>query len=306
MASKIQFKLGGIALDKFEVPEKFDIGHELAMAEHKLITESGKPVIKVHTMGAFPLPTQWEGMLYYSTALRRAAELDRLMTSQQVIPWVYGPLQYNVIIKSFKATPTGSQFEVKYAIELVVLESLNGTTYGVDNTVPYDVGTQTFYANAQQAVTSLKTLDPALPASLTDATAGVDSVIAANWPLSAQPFAVVYKITQAVEAAINELQAYVSPLESTAVLAADLAKLSASLAALQGFGLMNQNLLQLLGQGPYTQTVNSFVGNLFDLAGQYYPNADPTDAAPLIATANGLLDFFVTEPMDIQLPPMFN
>lgn len=305
MVNSFPFVIGNVVLTKFEVPEKFDIGHELMTAEHKLITEIGKPVVKVHTQGAFPLPTVWQGLLVNNGALRRAATLDALCTAQQPVDWVYGPLKYRVIIKRFKATPH-HQYEVEYEIEVIVLESLNGAVYSADAVVPFDIGTQQFYGAAQASYQAMLAADPSLSQALSASVTNVDSLLTQFFPLSVQPIANILLILTGLDGAIFQISSYVKPLLATAILEADLAKLNASLAALNNYTLLRANLAQLAGSGPYMQSVRSFIGNLFDLASRYYPNMDPTDVAPNIASANGLLDFFVLTPTDIQLPPVFS
>jgi hypothetical protein len=306
MAQRLTFSLGNIVLTKFEVPEKFDIGHELMMAEHKLISESGAPVVKVHTQGAFPLPTTWNATLFGANALSRAEQLDRLCTAQQEVLWVYGPLQYNCIIKRFKATPAGGQFELQYEIELVVLENRNGAVYAQDYIVPFDVGVQQFYSNGQAAIQAAAAADAEFPLVCIDAATQVDTLLSEFFPLNVQPLVNLLTVLGSLDTLLSELDSYVNPLMSTAVLEADMAKLNASLQALGNYGLMRQNLAQLAGAGPYVRTIPQYMGNLFDLASIYYPEVDPTDVAPSIATANNLEDFFINTPTDIHLPPVFS
>jgi hypothetical protein len=121
-----------------------------------------------------------------------------------------------------------------------------------------------------------------------------------------QPLVNLLTVLGSLDTLLSELDSYVNPLMSTAVLEADMAKLNASLQALGNYGLMRQNLAQLAGAGPYVRTIPQYMGNLFDLASIYYPEVDPTDVAPSIATANNLEDFFINTPTDIHLPPVFS
>lgn len=317
-AIRWQFKLDAVSLDRHEVPDKFDLGHEVALATHKYIDEIGTPIIKVHTMGAFPLPTTWNGMLYENnvtangkpqTALQRAEDLDRLCRKQLPITWLYGPLQYLVVIKKFRFTPH-YQHEMEYEIELVVIKAQNGGTTAAPTSMPFDTQTQQNYAQAQTAVSTLKTLPVGtslpLPSTLTDATDAVDAALAAATPLKNQTVATILSLINTVSVAIQELTDFVGPLEDTAVLEVDLERLNQSLIALQGFGLLNRNLEQLVGVSESNQVIQGFVGSLFDIASQYYPNADIADAANAVAQANSLVDLFVDVPQDLQLPALFS
>lgn len=317
-ATKWPFKLGSISLDRFEVPEKFDLGHEVETAVHKYIDEVGSPIIKVHTMGAFPLPTTWNGMLYendvqvagkYQPALQRAEDLDRICKQQVPTIWEYGPLQYLVLIKKFRFTPH-TQHEIEYEIELVTIKALNGGTPSAPTSAPFNTTTQGYYTQASSAVSTLKTLPVgtalALPGTLTDATDAVDAALAAATPLKSQTVATILSLINTVSVAIQELNDFVGPLEDTAVLEADLERLNQSLIALQGFGLLNRNLQQLVGISESNQVLQGFVGSLFDVASQYYPNADIAEAATAVAQANSLLDLFVYDPTDLQLPALFS
>lgn len=104
----------------------------------------------------------------------------------------------------------------------------------------------------------------------------------------------------------SSIETYAAPLYNTAILEADLAKLNASIAALNSCGLFTQNIEQLVGNGPYVQTLANFTGNLFAVAAQYYPGSSPDVIAPAIATANTLTDFWVYAPINLVLPPVFS
>lgn len=305
MAATLDFSIGNIKLDRFEVPGEFDFGHELKFAHHQAISETGEPVIKVHPQGAFPLPTKWKAVLFNDGALSRAAQLDRLMTAQQTVLFVYGPLTFNCIIKMFKAI-VHHQYEIEYEIELIVLQNLNGANPVVPSGVPFDLGIQQYYNNGKAAVSAMVLADVKLPASLTATTSAIDAALVVAFPLNTQPPATIRTLLTLLDAANTAINLYAGPLMASAVIEADLAKLNASLAALGNYGLMRTNLAQLVGSGPFTQTVTSFVGDLFTLASQMYPNADPALVAPAIAAANNLFDMFVTVPSTLQLPPVFS
>ena len=91
-----QFTLDKIQLDRFEVPQEFEFGHESKSVVHDYPSQNGSPVRTVQAMGAFALPTKWSAKLYGANALSRALELDRLCTAERKITWAWGPLSHTV------------------------------------------------------------------------------------------------------------------------------------------------------------------------------------------------------------------
>jgi hypothetical protein len=305
-ANTIQFTLGSVVFSRFEVPEEFDIGHEIKHTIHDYISESGTPLRQVTAQGAFPLPTVWTGFLYNSTALSRMAVLDQMAVASQVVTFNYGSLQFDVLITNFKAT-IHHQYEVKYEITLVVIDNANGTGTVKDTGVSFDTGTQSFVDQSNAAVSNLQAADPDLPASLVSSLDDIATGITNCTPFKTASITDLQDLIDTINVGISELQAYNTPLQNTAVLEADLAKLNASLQALQGYGLLNENLLLLVGSPAETnQTVPGFTGSLYLLAAQYYPNSDAPTIAQLIATANSIPDLFCDTPTDISLPPVFS
>jgi hypothetical protein len=301
----LTFSIGGVALTKFEVPDKFSFGSEVKLAVHQYIDETGQPIIRTHSQGAFPLPTTWKGTLLYEGAIDRALQLKQICDAQVSVLWIYGPLQWYATIKKFEAV-LNWQFDIEYTIELVITQDLNGSSSGASKAVPFDITTQAFFQNSSNDADSLAAADPALSDSLTDAMDDSLDSISSGFPLQNQTIAQLQAILATIDTVINELTQYVTPLYSTALAEADLARMNAAASALNNFGLLQTNLSQLVGTGPYSQTIPNFVGDLTTLASTYYPNSDPTAVAPVIAQANGLTDLFVSQPLDINLPPLFN
>jgi len=296
---------GNVSFTRFEVPEEFEVGHEVKEAVHQYISETGTPTTVVHSQGAFPVATKWNGILYGANAVTRMQQLDALAVAETPVTFTYGPLSYLVHIKSFVAK-IRYQREVHYTIELTVISDQNGSLAAIDNGQSFDAGTQTFYSNATTAVAAIK--DPNLPASVIAANQAVMSAFQKATPLKSASLSTIQSLVAFLDKVINEIQPYATALENTAVLVQDLANLNASLIALQGFGLLQRNLLQLLGSG-LASTTSVLLGpnsSLFAVAAQYYPNSEPGDVVGIIAQANNLSDFFVTESTSIILPPVFS
>lgn len=299
------FMLGNVELKKFEVPQQFIVGHEMELKVHKYYSEDGTPSKHINVMGAFSLPTTWEGWLYGANALQRAEALDILAVAGQAINWQYGPYNYTVFIKKFEAK-VFSQIEVQYTVDLEIQADLNGIlSLAVANTVSFDAATQSFFDDSNAAMQTLQTSNT-LPTSLNSAYSQAINANQAYSPIKNATLQEIQTLVGYFQTLTAEITAYATPLESTAVLEADLAALNNSLIALQGFGLYTTNLQQLLGTSVTAQIVSSFTGSVASLAAQYYPNTDLMTAAALIANANNLTDLFVDTAQDLTLPPVFS
>lgn len=298
------FQLGGINLTRFEVPSGFDDGVDPHIAVHRYINEQGVAAVKTQSLGAFPLPTKWSGKLFAPTPVARHLQLKTLAAAGNPIALVFGPLSYVVTITRYSGKIL-HQLQVNYDIELTVVSEKNGVLPASAQVVSFDIGTQAIYDTAAQAMTDLQTADTNLSASILAANASVTSLLQSSYPLKLQPVATILSIISAIGVLTSLLQAYVAPLEQNGVLETDLQKLDASLRALQGFSLLVENLNQLLGVSPTAQTLTLSYGNLYAIASQFYPNSDVPTIADMLASANGLTDYWITMPATLVLPPVF-
>jgi len=299
------FSIGGISLSRFELPQEFDVGVEGHVAVHRYINEQGASATVVHGLGSYPIPTEWKGRLRGATALKRHSQLQNLVATQVVTPLVYGPLLFDVMVKSYTGT-VRHQLMVDYHISMVVVKERNGSLPIPAAAQSFDVGTQSFFDTAQQSYTTLVAQDPALPAAITTSFGNLSSAVTAAYPLKLATLAQITSLV-ALSAGLNsQLSAYIQPLQNNAVVEADLAKLDAALQLDAAIQLFYINLRQLLGLGATTPTVSLRRGNLFTLAATYYPNTDTATAAALIAQANGLDDFFIRTPKTLVLPPILS
>jgi hypothetical protein len=298
------FRIGTLDLSRFEVPEEFGIGHELHLATHKFISENGVPVIKVHAMGAFPLPVTWKGILYGAGALNRMQQLDRICTNQQPVVWQYCQFRYNVIVSKFTATVM-YQTEVRYEIEVTVIQDLNGSDPFPFTQQTFDLAIQGSFYQANTYVATLQGIDPLLPANIVAEAAAIQTSLLGLYPLAAAQAVDIEALINDIIALNRLLGGYVTPLQSAAVLEADLAKLNAGYGAMQYYGVLATNLGILLGQGTQAKQVSASAGsNLFAIAAQQYPKADLQTAVQAIAQANRLNDYFVYEDTLLTIPPI--
>lgn len=298
------FSLGGIALSRFEVPSEFEDGVDAHLVVHRYINEGGSAATKVHSLGSFPLPTQWQARLYGASAIDRHFKLKRLAAAGLPIQWVYGPMQYTVAIEKYSGK-IHHQLEIYYSLDLIVIAEKNGALPQPDASVSFDVGTQAVYDVAAQAMDDLVTADANLSASVIAADSAATSLLLNAYPLKLQSLTVILKIISALNVLLTVLQAYAAPLQQNAVLEADLQRLEASLRALDAFSLLMANLQQLLGQSTTATQIAIASGDLFSIAAQYYPGQDVATVAASLAGANGLSDYFITTPTTLVLPPVF-
>ena len=321
-----RFTLGGVILEPFEVPETFDIGHELQLAVHKYISANGQPTIKTESLGSFYVPTSWKGTFYYNTALQRALQFDALMLAGKPVKWIYGPLTYLVIIKKFTIS-VRHQLQMDYAIELEVIGDSNAQTVAASSALSFDVELEDQYSNAAAAMNNLLNYQSwqknnptitiaqgiaptsipsiSIPLALALAYEVVTNLIQLAFPISQQDYTTIQQVVSAAQVLYNEMQPYLTTLEATAVTEGDLAALTATLEATYNLNLVIENLSQLLGVSPTAITVPNFTGSVFSLAVQYYPATSIDQAAGLIVQANSLNDFYVYVPTTITIPPLF-
>lgn len=298
------FQLGGVTLSQFEVPSTFDDGVDPHISVHRYINEQGVAAVKTQGMGSFPLPTKWSAKLRTGTAIKRHLQLKALAAAQQPITWRFGPLSFVVMISQYVGH-IRHQLMVDYDIELIVISEQTGALPAVAQVVSFDIGTQAIYDTAQQAMSDLAVADANLSASIIAANLTVTSLLQNSYPLKLQPLTTILQIVSAIGVLQSVLMAYAAPLEQNAVLEADLQRLDASLRALSAFALLVTNLDQLVGVSPTAQTVSLQYGNLYALAAQYYPTSDVPTIADMLASANGLDDYWITMQTTLVLPPVF-
>ena len=308
MPDDLGFNIGGVDLFRFEVPEEFDFGHESVSVTHKYITTGGTPIIQIQDMGSFPLPTEWEGILYYVDAIDRALQLDALQTSQDPnypVKWTYGPLQFVVYIKYFKFT-VRTNFEIHYKISLEVISSTSQGA-GPNGGVTQGFSTQLIenWHNGQMGLQQMQQFDANLPEDIIVNAQTVDTLLAAAQPLSAQTPDTLAALSSAITPLLAAFTDYMTPLQDATTLTA-LNQLLSTQSAYNGYALLQQNVNELYGLGPdYIAVAYGFTGNLFALASRVYPTQDVAAMATNIAVANGLVDYWILTPTDIVLPQVF-
>jgi hypothetical protein len=299
------FKIGGISLTKFEVPSEFTVGHDNKVAKHYFLDVNGVATIKTHFQGSFPVPTEWKGTFVTNTALARAQQLDKLCSSGSPITWQYGPYNWQVVVDSFHYTPKW-QFEVDYEIKLTVVKD-NNATIASTQPVSIDTNTQQFFDYGNSAYGALLTSNPSvpIPSSISTSYNAATAALQAAYPLSSASLHTLLAVSNLLGVFTTNTLNYTTGLQGTATLEKDLAALNAALQALQGFGLLNENVQQLIGTTPANTVVVATSSTIFALAALYYPNTDVPTAAQAIYTANGLTDTVVIAGTLLALPQVY-
>lgn len=309
------FKIGDVSLSRFEVPDKFKLGHESSIVIHKYIGRDGKSKITSTRLGIYPVPTGWTGVFYGNTALSRFQQLDQLHLQMRPTTFTCGPLQYAVEIKKF----TGElrhQLEIEYEIELDVLASLNqGQAPSVSNP-DFVATTQSLYDSGTNSYLLLKQkIDAATAATveyqaLVVAMDALQSVVNASKPLSSQTVSQLQKVVAYTQQAVATIRPFVDILQASRMTSGLAATLTTGLNILGSIGGFSQNMQTILGQGAVGLSNFSIIveagTNLFQIAAYYYPKSEINAAVQLLQVANGLGQAFIKTRTTLQIPPLFS
>lgn len=314
-----QFSIGGVVLERQEVPEGFDIGHEAMFAEHKFINSANKPIVRTHFQGAYPIPTRWKAVFIKARALERARQLDNLMLTGEPVVFNYGPMSFLVNIKKFVYHPKW-QTEVEYEIDLIVVDDLNGNSTSL---IPsnFDATMDKMYVLGTSQVTTLMNYDitvntsmvgvnnatPTLGQKLAAAYSAFTTATEGAYPLRSQSIGTLFNISQLGYGLTSALKAYSQPLAAagTTPSVTDLQRYASAKQALSNFTNFSSGLQKILGNTNRTPVLVSSTTNLIALAVQNYPKRNPVETAAAIAQANQLTSFFVSAGQTVYLPPIF-
>lgn len=109
--------LGGIKLERFEVPEKMPMGGEQMLGVQRLV--GGKRVIDA--MGVTPRDMVWEGIFFGKNAVARADALEKMLDAGLPIKLSWADKSYIVVIERFEPDYL-SKTHIPYSICCVVSE----------------------------------------------------------------------------------------------------------------------------------------------------------------------------------------
>lgn len=115
-------QIDDVVLSNFEIPETIgDIGGTQSLVKH----EFPGGLITIDTLGAFPHPIKWTGLMSGADAFSRAQILDRKRALGNEVVLSYGPFAWSGVISAFKAMPK-HEYLVPYEIMFEPIEDLSG------------------------------------------------------------------------------------------------------------------------------------------------------------------------------------
>lgn len=299
------FQLDTLQLSRFEVPEEFSVGFEANIAVHKYISEDGRPQIKAHKLGVYPIPTRWEGTLYGINALERHQEFERLVNAPGPVRFIYGPLVYLVAVQKYEGK-IRHQLEVRYTVELIVLEGATASIAVTPQEADLDAQAQSFFDDASDQATTYLSWS-GLPTSVVTAQGLLVAALVAAYPLRSQTIDQIRALALEVSHYTSALDGVLAPLKDQNLDESTGRVFSAILAAKNDFSRLLHYLQVSTGEvadDRLSIEVQAQAGvSLYDLAAQFYPNVDPTLGAQNIARANYMDDFVVAETRMLIIPP---
>jgi hypothetical protein len=125
MPTSLPLTVGGIALHGFEVPDKHFIGPggDQLVAVHRF--PGGTKTVQ--SLGGFPGPISWSGIVIGPDAFTRTKQLDRLRVTGNIVTVQYGPWQWRGVVTKFSGNPENAWY-VPYSIEIEPMEDTSGHT----------------------------------------------------------------------------------------------------------------------------------------------------------------------------------
>lgn len=119
----ISLTLGTTTFQYLELPEKIGpLGTHVALESHDF--PGGTRTVQ--TLGSFPEPFSWKGILTGATAFSRSLELQRLAAVAQSTTFFYGTFAYLGYVSHYHAEPK-HQWHIPYEIEFFPQQDLSGS-----------------------------------------------------------------------------------------------------------------------------------------------------------------------------------
>jgi len=295
-ATTQRLSLGDVNFFGFEVPERLEkLFGQQKMAVHDF-PSTGAGIRTIQTLGSFPFPEiNWKGIFFdgqvaSGDAFYRANQLNIYKTQGSPQTLIWGPFNYQVIVKEFEITGRLKQ-QLDYEIKVVPFIDKTGSS----NTSPASSSSLQIAFDANTGVT-------------TAATSSIAGLLAANLIGQAVSIANNISLTLALQGGnLGNQSAYTASQTAIANLQSDLAPVinganygaatAATILSSALFALSTALSAPITGTPLATITVSN--PNLMALASQYYGN---TDLWPLIAVANNLQDVFPIGTFTLVIP----
>jgi len=304
---QVQLALGEITFADLEVPESLNWGGDQALVIQKLI--GGSRVIDA--MGRDDDAIQWSGWFLGASAFDRAQYVNTQRIIGQPLSLTMGPLNFTVIIRSFKATYE-FQFRIHYSISCEVVQdnvtpTMLGAVPSIDDQMNGDMNTANGLGSliGDGALSGLLgALNTAISGVSTFANAAQSTISSVLQPVAAVQLRVKTLLASAINTTSNiATVGGVLPFTPVAQAAASLGsqvvafESQPSLLSLQGvMGRMSANLNSIRSNAT---TVTTAGGNLQQIAAKQYGDATSWTG---IAKANGLTDPVVSGVQTLTVP----
>lgn len=140
-------KIGSVVLSGLEIPQELgDLGGRQTVVKH----EFPGGVITIKTLGAFPHPVKWSGLMTGADAFARMQALDRLRAIGDEVELSFGVFAWSGVITEFKARPK-HEFLVPYELAFEPTADLSGI-----GTIPFgDISPEAALGDALGAIDAL-------------------------------------------------------------------------------------------------------------------------------------------------------
>lgn len=285
--------LGSVNFFRFEVPEELP---NLLGIQKMAVHDAAGGDRTVQLLGAFPFPEiSWTGTFFQGDTLQspitRAGALNTYRITGQLQQLIWGPFQYQVLVKEFEIIGKLAQ-ELQYKIVLVPVFD-ETTTSNQPPTLQTPTGAVIESNLGVINVTSFATV-LLLPAQILAATTAITSATTIaltnnNGNITNVPQTTIASLQAQIAATQTTLQPYINGSDYGQATGA--ATLSTALSTLSTTLGVNQatNLTTITVTNP----------NLPQLAQQYYSDAT---LWPLIATANNLQDILPIGTFTLVIP----
>lgn len=307
--------LEDFAFSGLEIPSRINFGGKQSLAVHRLV--GGQRVIDA--MGDDPSAISWAGLHVGTEALARSRYLDFLRKQGKQLTLSWSEFIYTVIVSSYQARMIEKQGDswhrIEYTIACEVVQQIDQpVTQAPQPDADYAIGQDMNDASSlagqigDGTLSSLiGTLDTAIKAVSSFATATTDTLNSVLGPLAAVQSRVQVLIGSAANAAANA--ATLGGVVPHNPLAAQAAALSSQAASMQQYPLlvnlqstvarMQANVAAVGSASSSVVTVVQAGGNLFQLASSKLGDATRWSD---IAKLNGISDPMLTGINTIKVP----
>lgn len=273
MTDTLHLLLNDVELVETEVPQSLA---ELGGTQALQVIDFPGGTRTIQTLGAFPAPLSWKGVLLGPQAFDRAAQLDRLRVAGSEVAVSFGPWKYAGVINKFIFS-VQSQWQVDYTINIIVRQDFSGNSTTPSSNQTPEATIQQLQSDLAQYPAAGVTESSAISAALGGFSSAVSGALQAVGGLVAGvPATAIPAINTLATSALGALTALTGS--------------SSGLDVAQGAVLSTAvtGIMQTLASGAQvTAQITTINPNLMTVAATYYGDASRWQE---IAQASGLTD----------------